>query len=268
MAMDACSPRPRCAPRQPHPLSDHAEASRSAQLCKPQREARFRRVERYFSGELLAYEQVGEPWTFGTAVSTFTVERVFKGKLDLTVKVLSSGHQSGPTPSRQRLLVYAVDLDRPGRTALLQNRIDELDTKLSEIQRPLQEVDARLSTTADPKIRAELQALRAAETGNLIRSREALDQQMGRYIEQLTAVSRADVTLQFTACGASVRQLPVPSSLGKGVEPRGDKTDVQPPPPAASWSDPEGLWLAVAAAVGLVALGIWVLTTTRRRQHG
>ena len=80
----------------------------AALSCEPVSDGRaFASSSAVFSGELTAYEKVGDPLALGTAVSTFRVERVFKGKLEPEVKVLSEGlDDTRPTPPGQ-FLIYA-----------------------------------------------------------------------------------------------------------------------------------------------------------------
>lgn len=238
----------------------------AALSCEQVSDARaFASSTAVFSGELIAYEQVGDPLTLGTAISTFRVEWVFKGKLAPEVKILSGGlDDTRPTPPGH-FLIYASDLDSQERSDRIQGRINDLDQQLVQLQQPLHDAEARLRTTADAEARQQLQTAQEAAAANVGSQRKALEQQKAKYEEQLAAPALAGVTLDWPACGARLRPLPIPSSFGKGVEPRGDNTEAQPLPHSKSWFEGERRWSAVGAAIGLAALAIWGLKRTWRR---
>ena len=223
-----------------------------------------------FSGEVVAYEEVGgDPRDRGTAVLTFAVDRVFKGKLEPEVKVGSGGPFS-ERPRTGRFLIYADEIGS-GRD-LLQRQVVRLDKQLDELQEPLREIEARLNAATDPKARAQEQIARDEEADRIRSPRETLERTKNDLTAQLTAGALRDVQLVWGPCSGS-RALtrtseyqstsPIPASLGKGSAPRGIDTEA-PPPPRTSVAGRLAPWWPVGLGTILVGLGSWILTRRRR----
>ena len=234
------------------PLSDEAYLASSAAV---------------FSGEVIAYEEVGDPRERGTAVVTFAVDRVFKGKLEPEVKV-SSGGPYGERPRAGRFLIYADDYGP--RRDLLQSQVVRLDEQLDA----LRQNQARLNVPPpDPKSGYKQQSAPEEEANRIRFQRQQLERVKIDLTEQLDAGALENVKLAWDPCSGSralaqtsdsERARPIPASLGKGVAPRGSDT-ADPPPPTTSFADRLAPWWPAVLGTTLVGPGTWILTRRRRR---
>jgi len=227
-----------------------------------------------FTGDVIAYEEVGDPRDRGANVWTFAARRVFKGKVEPVVKVISGGPCGIELPRTGRFLMYTSESSTPETRRQLQERLADIEKQIDELQRPLRDAEARLGTSSDPKARSETQSVQDAEAAG-VGQLNVLEQQRDRIRIRLIPPI-ADIKLAASLCsgsravgtgaGPSGPNLlkPVPPSFGSGVAPRGIETEV-PAPPQRLVRDRLASWWTAGALGVLATLGTWALKTRRRR---